>query len=202
MNIRLLTLLLFLLLNANAPAEERIAMVREDGMLVFLPEAAGQGTYGTYLVPNALGREQLDRFVYEGNPVQINFLAGENFGRAFVRMEEKEKLQEFLRTESKHLTKAFGQPVEFTDLESFRAGGVDYLAGTSTVTAPDGKKLKMRVTARTAGSGILHAAYQESNRATLGKAQSMVDRLLRSFKLVNRPLTPDELTAISQKARD
>jgi len=174
-------------------------MVREDGMLVFLPEVAGQGSYGTYLVPNALGREQLDRFVHQGNPLQINFLAGENFGRAFVRMGEKEKLQEFLRTESKHLTKAFGQPVEFTNLESSRAGGVEFLSATAAVTAPDGKKLPLRLTARTAGDGILHAAYQEMNRATLGEAESMVDRLLRSFRLVNRSLTQDELADISRE---
>ena len=177
-------------------------MVRKDGLLVFLPDIGGRNTYGTYLVPDELGRNSTDRFVYLGNPVQINFLPPSELPRSVAKMDDRQKLEEFFRTESKHLSKAFRQQVDFTDLKPSRSGGVDYLAGTSTVTAPDGSRLKMRITARAAGAGILHAAYQESNRATIGRAQSLVDRLLRSFKLVNRPLTPDELTAISQRARD
>jgi len=52
-----------------------------------------------------------------------------------------------------------------------------------------------------AGHGILHAGYQLGNPATQRQAQRMVDRFLRSFRLVNRPLTPDELAALSQHAR-
>jgi hypothetical protein len=202
MKIRFLLPLLLLCATPALHAQEQIAMVRTDGLLVFLPDIGGRNTYGTFLVPDELGRNSTDRFVYLGNPLQINFLPPSELPRRFAQMDDRQKLEEFFRTESKHLTQAFKQQVDFTDLQPSRSSGVDYLAGTSTVTAPDGSKLKMRITARTAGAGILHAAYQESNRATLGRAQSLVDRLLRSFKLVNRPLTPDELTAISQKARD
>ena len=202
MRTRILPLLFLILVTAALQAQEQVAIMRKDGVLVFLPEVAGPRTYGTYLVPNELGREQIDRFIYLGNPVQINFLGGQEFGRAFARMSEREKLEEFLRVESRYLSKSFGQPLEFNDMKPSSHGGVEYLSGTVTLTAPDGKKMPLRLTARTAGGGILHAGYQVSNPATVGKAQSMVDRLLRSFRLVNRPLTPDELAAISQKARE
>lgn len=202
MKTRSLVLLALLFTSAGLHAQEQVAVVRQDGLLVFLPEVAGRGTYGTYLVPNELGREQIDRFVYKGNPLQINFLPVSELPRGFARMDEKEKLQEFFRTEARYLTKSFGQPVEFTDVESSRAGGVEYLTGTATITSPDGKKLPLRLRARTAGTGILHAGYQMMNRATLSQAQSMADRLLRSFRLVNRSLTPDELTAIAKQVRD
>jgi len=177
-------------------------MVRKDGMLVFLPQVGGNGTYGTYLAPTELGREQVDRFIYLGNPLQINFLPPSELPRGFASMPEKEKLQEFFRTEARYLGKASGQKIEFTDLEPSRHGGIEYLSGTIILTGPDGQKMPLRLTARTAGNGILHAGYQLGNPATQRQAQTMVDRLLRSFRLVNRPLTPDELAAISAKARE
>ena len=194
-----LTLLLFA---ANLFAQqEQLAIVRKDGILVFLPEVGGAGTYGTYLVPNELGRDQIDRFMYLDNPLQINFLPPSELPRAFARMSEQEKLQEFFRTEERHIAKSFGQKVAFTDVEPSKADGIDYLTGTLTITGPDGKELPLRLTARTAGSGILHAGYQTMNPATTDRAQTMVERLLRSFELVNRALTPDELTSISRQAQ-
>ncbi len=177
-------------------------MVRKDGMLVFLPEVGGNGTYGTYLAPTELGREQVDRFIYLGNPLQINFLPPSELPRGFASMPEKEKLQEFFRTEARYLGKASGQKVEFTDFESSRPGGIEYLSGTVTLALESGKTMPLRLTARTAGNGILHAGYQLANPATRRQAQTMVDRLLRSFRLVDRPLTTDELAAIAAKVRE
>ena len=201
MNLRILPLVVLLSAAATLPAQEQVAIVRKDGLLVILPEVAGRRSYGTYLVPNELGREQIDRFIYLGNPLQINFLGAQEFGRGFTRMKAREKLQEFLRVESQYLSEAFNQTVQFTDVQPSRHGAVEYLSGTITLTAPDGKLMTLRLTARTAGGGILHAGYQVANPATLGQAQAMVDRLLQSFRLVRRPLTPNELAAISRKAK-
>lgn len=201
MNLRIFPFLLFALFPATATlhAQEQVAMVRKDGLLVFMPEVGGKGTYGTYLAPNELGREQVDRFVYLGNPLQINFLPPSELPRAFGRMSENEKLQEFFRTEARYLGKSFGQKAEFTDFASSRHGGVEYLSGTITMAAPDGGDMTLRLTARTAGNGILHSGYQLSNPSTRRQAQSMVDRLLRSFRLVDRPLNTDELAALAEK---
>ncbi len=176
-------------------------MVRANGLLVFLPGVGGPSTYGTYLVPNELGRAELDRFVLFGNPIQINFLPPSELPRGFAQMEEQEKLEQFFKTEERHLSKSFGRKIAFTDLKASNFQGVAYLAGFATLELPDGTSRELRLTARTAGLGILHAAYQPENRTTASKARAMVERLLRSFELVPRPLSPDEFTKLSKESQ-
>lgn len=192
--------LAILFLSCTLFADERVAIVRSDGLLVFLPETGGPGTYGTYLVPNELGRDQLDRFLFHGNPVQINFLPPAELPGGFALMDDKEKLETFFQVEERHLAKAFNQEIEFTDMEPSRFDGVDYLSGTVSFLDASGQQREIRITARTAGVGILHAGYQPENPATVSKARGIVDRLLRSFELVPRPLDADELTMRSKKA--
>jgi len=193
-----LALLLFVV---SLHADQRAAMVRANGLLVFLPEVGGSGTYGTYLVPNELGRDSLDRFVHLGNPIQINFLPPSELPPEFSGMEEREKLEAFFQTESRHLSKAFNQDIPFTDLKPLSFVGVDYLTGHASLLDASGKKLDIRITARAAGEGILHASYQPENPETAAMCQLMVDKLLRSFDLVQRPLTPAEMTNLSKESR-
>jgi len=192
-------LLALLLLAAPATADERVAIVRADGLLVFLPEIGGPDTYGTYVVPNALGREALDRFVLLGNPVQINFLPPSELPEGFADMGETEKLDAFFQTELRHLSEAFGQKVELADVESSRSGGVEHRSGTLSFLDESGTRREIRLTARAAGVGILHAGYQPENPEAIDKAKETVDAMLRSFDLVARPLNPDELTKRSKE---
>lgn len=197
----LLKLLAVFFCMAPALAQEQVAIVRKGGLLVFLPGIGGPDTYGTYFVPDALGRDSLDRFQYLGNPLQINFLPPSELPSDFPRMNAAEKLEEFFRTESRHMTKAFGKQIEFTNFENIRCDGADGLSATTVLDDSGPEKMELRLTARVAGEGILHAAYQNLNPETTAETQSMAEKLLSSFKFVPRPLTPDELAAISQKAR-
>ncbi|MBU6182484.1 MAG: hypothetical protein KGR46_06715 [Verrucomicrobia bacterium] len=117
-------------------------------------------------------------------------------------MNEAEKLEEFFRTESRHMTKAFGKQIDFNNFENIRCDGTDCLSATTVLDDSGPEKMELRLTARVAGEGILHAAYQNLNPETTAETQSMAEKLLSSFKFVPRPLTPDELAAISQKARE
>jgi hypothetical protein len=194
-------LLTLLLCSQSLYAQEQLAVVRKDGLLAILPEVGGPRTYGTYVVPKALGYESVDRFVYLGNPLQINFLPPSELPGNFGRMNEKQKLQQFFRTEAQYLSSSSGRKVSFTGLKHSRVGGVEYLAGRTTLFAPDGSRLDLRLKARTAGRGILHAGYFVVNSRNTSKAQLMTDNLLRSFRLVKRPLTQQELEAISKAAK-
>jgi hypothetical protein len=198
----LLALLALLLHAAPVHADDRVAIVRSNGLLVFLPGVGGADTYGTYLVPNELGRAELDRFLLDGNPIQINFLPPSELPDGFSRMSEQEKLEAFFLTEIDHLTKAFNQKIQFNDMEPSSFGGVNYLAGTVSFLDASGRRLKIRIKARVAGRGILHASYQPENPDAVPKAQAMVDELLRSFELVRKPLTPEELSKHSKAAME
>jgi hypothetical protein len=194
-------LLTLLLCSHSLHAQEQLAVVRKDGLLAILPEVGGPRTYGTYVVPKALGYERVDRFVYLGNPLQINFLPPSELPGNFGRMSERQKLQQFYRTEADYLSSGSGQRVTFTNFKRSRVGGVEYLAAKTIFFAPDGSRLDLRLKARTAGRGILHAGYFVVNTRNLSKAQLMTDKLLRSFRLVKRPLTQQELAAISKAAK-
>lgn len=198
----ILPLLITLLLSStHLQAQEQLAVVHKDGLLAILPVVGGPRTYGTYVVPKALGRESVDRFIYLRNPLQINFLPPSELPGNFGRMTEKKKLQQFYRTEAQYLSSTFGRKVTFTGLRSSRVGGVEYLAGKTILFAPDGSRLDLRLKARTAGRGILHAGYFVVSSRNMSKAQLMTDKLLRSFRLVKRALTPKELAAISKAAK-
>lgn len=194
-------LLTLLICGTSLNAQEQLAIVRKDGLLAILPEVGGPRTYGTYVVPKALGYESVDRFVYLGNPLQINFLPPSELPGNFASMKEKQKLQQFFRTEAQYFSSIYGRQVTFTGLRSSRVGGVEYLAGRTTLFAPDGSRLDLRLKARTAGRGILHAGYFVVNSRNISKAQLMTDKLLRSFRLVKRPLTQQELAALSKAAK-
>jgi len=187
---------------APALAQEQVAIVRKGGLLVFLPGIGGPETYGTYFVPNALGRESLDRFRYLGNPLQINFLPPSELPSNFREMNDEEKLEQFFRTESLHMTKSFAKKIEFANFEKLRIDGVDCLSGSAVLDDAGPEEMELRITARVAGEGILHAAYQNLNPATAAQTQSMAEQLLGSFKFVPRPLTPDEIAEISKKAKE
>lgn len=192
-------ILAVLLLAAPARSSEQVAIVRAEGLLVFIPEVGGPGTYGTYLVPNALGRDSLDRFLCLGNPLQINFLAPSELPTGFADMGNAEKLEAFFETESRHLSKAFNQDVEFTNVESSRIDGVEHRSGTVSFLDASGTRREIRITARPAGVGILHAGYQPENPETVPQARKMVDGLLASLELVRRPLNTDELAKRSKE---
>jgi hypothetical protein len=64
-----------------------------------------------------------------------------------------------------------------------------------------GRRLELLLTARTAGEGILHAGYQPENPAAAEMCQTLVDKLLRSFELIRRPLNEEELTKLSKESR-
>ena len=198
----LLALLALSLHTSAVLADDRVAIVRSNGLLVFLPEIGGPGTYGTYLVPNELGRAEIDRFLLDGNPIQINFLPPSELPHGFAKMSDREKLEAFFETEARHLTKAFNQKIESKDMEHSSFGDVNYLAGTLSFLDASGRRLKIRIKARVAGLGILHASYQPENPDAVPKAQAMVDELLRSFELVRKPLTPEELTKHSKAAME
>jgi hypothetical protein len=191
-----------LLLAMPSSAGERAALVRADGLVVFLPDVGGPDTYGTYIVPNALGRESLDRFALLGNPLQINFLPASELPEGFSNMGETEKLDAFFQTELRHLSEAFEQKVELADVETSRSGGVEYRSGTLSFVDASGTRREIRLTARAAGVGILHAGYQPENPATIDKAKEMVDALLQSFDLVSRPLNSEELTRRSKEVTE
>ena len=193
--------LALLLGGTGLQAQETLAIVRKDGLLALLPEVGGPRTYATYVIPNALGRKSLNRFVYLGNPLQINFLPPSELPGDFGRMSERQKLQQFYRTKADYLSSGSGQRVTFTNFKRSRVGGVEYLAAKTIFFAPDGSRLDLRLKARTAGRGILHAGYFVVNTRNLSKAQLMTDKLLRSFRLVKRPLTQQELAAISKAAK-
>ncbi len=197
----LFALLAILLCATPGLADERVAIVRANGLLVFLPDIDGPNTYGTYLVPNELGRAELDRFLHHGNPIQINFLPPSELPGNFADLGEEEKLEAFFETEARHLTKAFNQDVAFTDIKSSSFDGVDYRSGTVSFLDASGRRLEIRITARTAGEGILHAGYQPENPDTISKARNMVDALLRSFELVRRPLNSEELAKRSKESK-
>ena len=182
--------------------QEQVAIVKKGGLLVFLPGIGGPDTYGTYFVPDALGRDSLDRFQYLGNPLQINFLPPSELPSNFPEMNDEEKLEQFFRTESLHMTKSFGKKIEFTNFEKPHIAGADCLSGSAVLDDTGPEKMELRITARVAGEGILHAAYQNLNPATAAQTQSMAEQLLGSFKFVPRPLTPDEIAEISKKARE
>ena len=194
-------LLAILLLAAPGLADERVAIVRSNGLLVFLPNIDGPGTYGTYLVPNELGRTDIDRFLHHGNPIQINFLPPSELPRNFADFGEKEKLEAFFETEAGHLSKAFNHDVAFTDIKSSSFDGVDYRSGTVSFLDASGRRVEIRITARTAGGGILHAGYQPENPDSISKTRNMVDALLRSFELVRRPLNSEELAKRSKESK-
>ena len=196
----LIALLAILLLATPGFADERVAIVRSNGLLVFLPDLDGPGTYGTYLVPNELGRAELDRFLHQGNPIQINFLPPSELPGNFAGLGEEEKLEAFFETEARHLSKAFNQDVAFADIKSSSFEGVNFRSGTVSFLDASGRRLEIRITARVAGEGILHAGYQPENPDTISKAQMMVDALLRSFELVRRPLNSDELAKRSKES--
>jgi hypothetical protein len=202
MNKRLLPLWLAVFVFASSlQADERLAIVRANGLLVFLPEVGGPNTYGTYLVPNELGRDELDRFLYLGNPLQINFLPSSELPDGFSRMSAPKKLEAFFEVESRHLSQAFNQGIAFSDIKPSSVWGVDYLTGTASFVNADGQTIEIRITARTAGEGILHAAYQPENPDSVTKTRAMVNRLLSSFELVRRPLTPDEAAKRAKEAQ-
>jgi hypothetical protein len=195
-------LIALLICGASPKAQgETLAVLREDGLLVLLPGIAGPRSYGTYLVPSALGRESFNRFVYLGNPLQINFLPPSELPADFARMSEKEKLRTFFRVEARYLSRQSGETVAFTDERASRVGGVEYLSGRIELPGSNGSRLDLRLKARTAGDGILHAGYFAVRSSTIGKARLMTDRMLRSFRLVRRPLTQAELQAISSNAQ-
>ena len=183
-------------------AQENVAIVTKDGLLVFVPGIGGPETYGTYSVPIALGRESLDRFQYLGNPLQINFLPPSELPSNFHEMNKEEKLEQFFRTESLHMTKSFGKEIEFANFKLVNIDGVDCLYGSAVLDEADPEKMELRIIARVAGEGILHAAYQNLNPATTSQTQSMAEQLLGSFKFVPRQLTPKELEEISIKTRE
>ncbi|MFM8363588.1 MAG: hypothetical protein ACKOAS_00365 [Verrucomicrobiota bacterium] len=202
MNLRLLLLSSLLCVFALClQADDRVAIVRSNGLLVFLPEVGGPDTYGTYLVPNELGRAELDRFLHLGNPLQINFLPASELPEGFSGMSNPKKLEAFFAVESRHLSESFNQGVVFADFKPTSVWGVDYLTGTASFVNSDGRNLEIRITARTAGEGILHAAFQPENTDSIAKTRAMVNRLLSSFELVRRPLTPDELEKRSKEAK-
>lgn len=183
-------------------AQENVAIFTKDGILVFVPGIGGPETYGTYSVPIALGRESLDRFNYLGNPLQINFLHSSELPSNFHEMNEEEKLEQFFRTESLHMTKSLGKEIEFANFKPINIDGVDCLYGSAVLDEAEPEKMELRITARVAGEGILHAAYQNLNPATTSQTQSMAEQLLGSFKFVPRQLTPKELEEISIKTRE
>jgi hypothetical protein len=182
-------------------SQELAAVVRKDGLLVFIPGAGGPSTYGTYLVPAELGRGSLDRFQYLGNPLQVNFLPASELPPGFAGLDGAEKLAAFFQAESRHLSKAFGQEVEFSGFEKRNVGGAECLSAVAGL-GMGSEHIELRTTARAAGNGILHASYQNSNPATAAEAQAMVEKLIGSFQLVPHPFTPGELASAAEEARE
>lgn len=191
-------------LNTGPVRSGQIAtVVRSDGLLVLLPEAGGTGTYGTYLVPNALGRDNPTRFMYQGNPLQINFRGAEQFPQGFTSLSPKEKLLTFFIAEADYQRRNHGLPVDLLNERSYRSGGVDYRSAIMriNVRTPQGtERIDAHVVARVAGDGILHGGWQIMNPRTVSAGEAMVRRMLASFRLVQTPLDGDELTRISKEA--
>jgi hypothetical protein len=178
-------------------------VVRSDGLLVLLPEAGGPGTYGTYLVPNALGRDNPSRFMYQGNPLQINFLGAEQFPKGFSSLRPEEKLLTFFMAEADYQRKNLGTRVTLVNERSYRSGGVAYRSAIMKLNVPTPRgteRFDVHIVARVAGDGILHGGWQVMNPRTISAGEAMVRRMLASFKLVRTPLDRDELARISKEA--
>jgi hypothetical protein len=94
--------------------------------------------------------------------------------------------------------------VKFTNIETAEIDGVAHRSGTVSFLDASGTRREIRITARPAGVGILHAGYQPENPETVPKARKMVDELLGSYELVRRPLNSDELAkrSVSEQSMD
>jgi hypothetical protein len=191
-----------LLASSDTPLEagQMTAIVRSDGLLVLLPQVAGPGTYGSYLVPNVLGRENPTRFMFKGNPLQMNFLPVDAFPEEFAALSPEEKLRYFFKFEALHQSQSLGTLVFWENENATDTKGEPHREGILNITLPEGAVIQAHIVARTAGNGILHGGWQSMEPESLTEAESLVRKMLDSFQLVPRALNTAELTRLSQEA--